>query len=124
MRRSLCLLERYRASWKIRLPQDGDVGELGHGLPQKLQPFATDFWEHEGQPRDVPTWPREAGDEAIPHRITTDRHDDGDRCGGVLGRTDRCRPVDHHAVHLKTDQVRPELGEPVTLPFGKAVTRW
>ena len=39
----------------------------------------------------------------------------------MLGSTDRCRPVDHHDVHLETDQLRHELGEPVSLPFCKAV---
>ena len=38
----------------------------------------------EGQPRDVPARPHQAGDEAYPDRIGHCHHDDGDRLSRVL----------------------------------------
>src|SRR5438093_6312489 len=63
--------------------------------------------------RDVAARPREARDESEPAGIAHDRHDDRDRRGGVLGcRRCRRRPR-YDDVHLETNQLGREFGQPV-----------
>src|SRR5262249_23666511 len=59
----------------------------------------------------------EAGDEALPNRISSPRHHDRDRVRGVLGGTDRSSAHAHKHVHLELDQ----LGRPIAEPLGTAL---
>ena len=102
--------------------QDRDPTDLGDGLLEQLQPFAESFHaDAVGQPRDVAARPREARDESEPAGIAHDRHDDRDRRGGVLGcRRCRRRPR-YDDVHLETNQLGREFGQPVESTIGKSI---
>ena len=93
-----------------RIPEEGHPRDLGDDLLEQLQLLPDQIGQHQGQPGDVSSWAREAGDESHRHRISNDRHDDGDRCGHSLCRLDRRRTTCHDDVHLETDQLGREAG--------------
>jgi hypothetical protein len=97
-----------------RVRKERDAADLGNGLFEQLEPFASYFRaDAVGQPRDVPARVRQACDESGPNRIANCHYDDGDRPGGVLG----CRHSFHRHrqddVHLEPDQFGREVGQPV-----------
>ncbi len=59
-------------------------------------------------PRDVAAWVREAGDQPVLNRGPDPHHDDGDRAGGLLGRTGLGGPNGNEEVRLETHQFRRE----------------
>jgi len=67
------------------IDEEGHAGEPRHGLGEQLQPFPAERRDHQAQPREVPSGPRQAGDQPVSHRIETDR-DDGNGAGRVLRR--------------------------------------
>ncbi len=94
--------------------EEGHAGEARHGLGEQLEPFPGEFGVHAAQPRDVPSRPRQARDEPVPHGIDTGRHDDGDGAGRVLGRQGGGgRPHNdeiYAQAHQVGSEVRPSLG--------------
>ena len=65
----------------VRICEDGHSGDFGDDLLEHLQLLPDQRGRYEGQPGDVSSWAREAGDESRRHRITNVHHDDGDRLG-------------------------------------------
>jgi hypothetical protein len=73
----------------VRVRQHRHPRDRWHRLFQQLQPLATQLSRVRGQPRDVPTWPRDVGNQPRPHRIPTGEDDRNARCcltGGSGGR--------------------------------------
>ena len=58
---------------------------------------------------------RQAGHQPVPHGIGTNRHDDGDRAGRVLGHLGGGARPRHDEVHAQACQVGGEVQEPVAL---------
>jgi hypothetical protein len=77
------------------LAENAQPRELGHHLVQDLQLLNDELWAGtQAQASDVPTRPREAGDEARPDRVDGPCHDDGYRRSGLLQSSDtRVAPV-------------------------------
>ena len=63
----------------------------------------------------------EAGDQSVRHGITSERHDDGDRLGRLLGSGDRWHSPRNDDVHLEPDQLGREGREPLVLSLCKSV---
>src|SRR4030095_5369505 len=66
---------------------------------------------------NIPTWARQAGDEAVPNRIAILRHDDGNRCrrcldGAGCGGTPR-----DDDVYLETHQLGRKGGQAIAFPL-------
>ena len=51
MRSGLDLAQLVCADPITHILEDGDTGDVGQGLREELEPFATHLWGHEGQPR-------------------------------------------------------------------------
>src|SRR5262245_1270899 len=68
-------------------------------------------------PRNVPTWPREARHEAAFHRIAIDNHDDGYRRGRVLRCLDRGPRHGHKAIDPELDQLGRKVRQPMLARF-------
>src|SRR5919106_4705163 len=100
----LLLFNSAYVSGICRVPDEGHAGDLWSDLLEELQPFPFDLVSHGARPCDVPTGPAEAGHELIPHGISTDRHDDGDRTGRLLGRTGPRRAHGHNDIHWEADE--------------------
>ena len=49
------------------------------------EPLCTKLYAHNAQPGDVATWPVEAGDEALLHRIGAGHENNRDRCRRAFG---------------------------------------
>src|SRR5262249_24893979 len=98
-----------------RVRKDRHTVDLGDGLLEQLQPFASYFRaDGVGQPCDVPARACQARDESEPNSTgTTGNHDDGDRLGGILGCRYSLRPLGHDDVHFEPDQLDREVGQPV-----------
>ncbi len=105
----------------VAMPEDGHAGERGDGLLEELQPFPTEFGLHDGQPRDVPPGPRQAGDEAAPTGSPLTTMTMGIVVVACWAARIADRPVDHEDIHLEPDQLGRERGEPLSLPVGIAV---
>src|SRR5262245_13451200 len=73
------------------------------------------FNAHEGEPREVPAWAREARHQPRLHRITHEGHN-RKRAGRVFGRLSRLATQGHDDVHRQLDQLGGEGGEPIGLP--------
>lgn len=100
--------------WIARIPEDSDPGDLRDDLLEQLQLFAEDFVaDAVAQPRDVPARLREACDSPAADGIANSRHNDGNRSRGVLGCLGFWRPRRKNDVHLQTDQLSREVGQPV-----------
>jgi hypothetical protein len=104
----------------LRIPEDGNARNLGHGLLEELQPFLI---ERRGgdHARDVAAWARETGDEPRGYRIATMHHNDRNRARGALGRTRRRDSLCHKHLDREPDQVGRQVGKPLVLPLGIAL---
>src|SRR5262247_4924523 len=75
-----------RRGW---IPDDSDAGEHWDRLLEQLQPLDAEFGEHDRQPGDVSTGPREIRDQAGSDGIRNDGHHDGDGGRRALGLLNR-----------------------------------
>lgn len=100
------------------MPEHRHPRPLGHDLPEQLQAFRADFWMHEGNPRDIPTWAREAGHKPIAHGIGRKRHHNGDRRRSLHGSASRQGDVGHDEIHLESDQFCRQAGQLIGLLLG------
>ena len=66
--------------------------------------------------RDVAARPREAGDDARGNSVADAHHDDGYRCGSLLGRKGSRCASGHEDVNLEPDQLGRQVGEAIKLP--------
>jgi hypothetical protein len=79
-----------------------------------LQLFASYLGSDQvGHPGDIPAWVRQVGDEPFSQRIRADRHDDGDRPGGILRRPGRCGRCRNDDIDFEADQFGDERAETV-----------
>src|SRR5262249_8309928 len=76
-----------------RIPEERRRGEPGKSLFEERKPFAHQLRGEEAEPCDVAFRPREAGNDPGTQGIASSRHDDGDRCSRLLGRTRRWRSI-------------------------------
>ena len=115
---SLLLDHLYRAG---RIPEDGDVGELGNHFPEQLQPFPFHFRRDRGQPRDVPAGPREARDEARSRRVANGHHDERNRrCRLLDGERGGCASGNDH-INFQGDQFGDEGRKAFILSFRPSI---
>src|SRR3972149_4759934 len=92
-------------------------GGLRNCLLQQLQLFPDELNRQEGEPRDIPTRPRQARHEPEPHWIAEVRHDDGDRRRGAFGSDGRWLTPRHDDANVETDQLGRQLWESFGLPL-------
>src|SRR6266545_6002325 len=103
------------------LPEDGDPIEPRNGLLEQFQTLADELRGEVGQPRDIATRPREAGDEPAPNRIASNK-DNGDSRSRLLGHTGaECASFGHDDINLERNQFGRKSGEPLELPLGISV---
>src|SRR5215475_8051577 len=107
------LLPPQRPTWVQRIPEDGHPGAPRHSLLEQLQLLPERRDAQATDACDVPSWPREAGDEPRAHRIAHVRHDDGNQAGGLLRRTARLRPRRDKDIDVQLDQLGHEVAEPL-----------
>ena len=67
--------------------------------------FVVAIAKHVGNTRDVSAWMSEAFDEAGPDRVGGRCHDDGDRCGGLLGGGNGRRRLSDDQIRLQGNQL-------------------
>ena len=72
-------------------------------------------------PRNIPAWPCEAGDEPVPNRIGYDPRDNGDCAGRLLGCQGCSRVPSNNDVNLETGQLGHELREPLDPSLRRSV---
>lgn len=86
------------------LPEDRDPTGCRDGLREILQALADEVCVEVGQPRDIATRPREAGNQPGRNRIGDRREDDGnDRCR-LPGGQRRRRARGDNNIHLERNQ--------------------
>ena len=90
--------------------EDGHARDPGKDFPNEFHPLPGQILLQGRQAGDVPGRSGKARHEAFPHGIDGDRHDDGDRGGGALGRQDSGSGCDY-GVYPEPDQVGGEVGE-------------
>src|SRR5215467_11950176 len=61
---------------------------------------------------DVPAGPVEAGNKAGLHRIAADNHDNGNGCGGLLGRKYPAVGIGYENINTEMNQLGRQRGEP------------
>src|SRR5574337_2226370 len=108
-------------SWIGWNPQDAHPGDRGDGFLEQLQLFGAQVRGEEGEPRDVPAWPRQVPDETGSHGIGNDHHDNGERLRRVLGREGRWRRMRNNDVNLEAHQFSREVCKPLGLPCSPSV---
>src|SRR6266404_2248532 len=99
------------------MPEYSDAGNLRKYFPEKSQTFGNQFRAGEGRPRDVSSWPRQAGHESVSDRIAHSTYDDRRRgehllCSKAGGRSPR-----EDEVELETRQFGSQSQEPFNLPI-------
>ena len=108
----------------LEVPQHRDAGELGNGLLEQLQSFASQIHRDGGDPGDVSARPRQAVDQAIRDRIAGNHKNDRGRLGSFLQSQRFSRRGRNQHVHVETDQLFSQDVEPVALIFrGLRVSR-
>jgi hypothetical protein len=90
-------------------------------LLQDLQSFGLQLLGEKGEPCHVAPRLREARHETARHGISSESHDNGNRCTGLLHRQDRWRAGRHDDVRLETDQLSREDWESLLVPLRPAV---
>src|SRR5262245_3106972 len=108
----------YRAG---RIPEHGDVGDLGNHFPEQLQAFPFHFHRDRGQPGDVAAGPRQARDEACGNRIADSHHDEGDCPGCILDRDRGGRAGGHNHLDVQGDQFGDQRGKDLILSLRPAI---
>src|SRR5262249_30691591 len=110
---------RARRPYEYRHARDG-----GHGFFEQLQPLAEDFRPGiNGDPGDVPAWPRQAGDQPTLDWSTDANEDNGDRGGRVLGSQGAGSSHNKEDINPKADQLGREIGEPTEIPLRISVLK-
>ena len=84
-------------------------GHAGNGLLQQFQPLPAQLRRHEGQSRDVPTWPGKVGHEPAPDWISDWAEHNGNRARRSLRSESRRRCLREEQVDLEADEVGGEV---------------
>src|SRR5262249_26257621 len=99
----LRLFDDLRSVGFDRTADDGNAGELGNDLLEKLEPFAAQLRGEVGQSGEVSSRSRQTGDEPAGNRIAVLREDNGNRGCCFLGGTryggSRCDDDVHFETH-------------------------
>ncbi len=107
--------------WIVSAPEHGDSGGLRHGFLDQLHALRHDDLGKRREPSDVPSGSGEAFDKSSGHQVSpTDRHDNWDGSGRLLGGTNRVRARCDDGVDLEPDQVSGEARKPIGFPVGIA----
>src|SRR5215469_5887327 len=102
----------YRIAW---VDKNSNSPDLWKKLLEKLKPLRVWFWNEEGPSGDVPAGPVEAGNKAGPDRIAAYKHDNGNGCGGVLGRKYPGVGIGYENINTEMDQLGCQRGEPLVV---------
>ena len=116
---STCLSSRARR--KRQDAKGSDARDPGKSFPEQLEAFGDWFRAEKGQPRDIPTRPREAGDESVSDRITHNRRDDGDRGGRLLCGAGRWRIPRDDEIDVETGEFVRPTRQPLDLPVCRSI---
>src|SRR4029453_12911338 len=114
-RRYLYLSQQTRLGRIGRVRKHGHAGDSRNRLLEQLQPLADQLRSESGHTRDVLLRFRQAGHEPARDRIDMNRHDDGDRRRGALGRLGSGGGARDDDVHVEPNQLGGEGGEPVSV---------
>jgi len=98
------------------MQEGSDARNLGERFLEQLQTLGNQLGAEEGQPRDIPTRPRDAGDQAVSDRIAHNRRHNGDTGGRLLCGTGHGRTHHDDEVDLETGQLCREPRKPLDLP--------
>src|SRR6266545_3488109 len=100
-----------------RIPEDGHAREAGNDLLQKLQLFSAYLWGKRGQSSNVPTWPRQTGDEPVANGIIIEPHDNGNLNSCFLGGTGWCRTTRDDDIYVEPHEFGREFTQTSWLPL-------
>ncbi len=114
------LLQHLRVAWRGRRRQDGDAGEPRNDLLQKLQLFSAYLRGKGGQPSNVPSRSRKAGDKPVSNRVVIKRHDNGNPRSDFLNRARGRRTARDDDVNLETRPIGGDLIAALRFSFGRA----
>ncbi len=120
-RRSLRHAPLNRENRIAQVEEPRDSGELRKKLLEQLDAFGIDLDVVVAEPRDVSAWAPEAGDEAGPDRITAGGHDHRNGLCHVPRRQRGRRSPRQDQIHLQTDQLARESGEPFVAAVRRSV---
>jgi hypothetical protein len=104
-----------------RTEQHCDRARLGGELTQQVQPLGSELAREEDYAREIAPGPAEAGDQAVPHRITAGRENDRDGRSRSLRGQSRNRVGDDDSC-IQADQIRQKRRQPFIPAFGPALT--
>ena len=121
-RRRLGLSQRLRLEHGVRgIPQHPHSRRLGTQLTDQLELLADDVGGVGRAARDIAARPREARDQAGPHRISHTHHHDGDGARRLLRRQRSLGHHRHEHIDLEGDELRGERGEALEPLLGSPV---
>jgi len=115
--RGLRLSHIGHSEWVGYIPEDRHAGDPGQDLLEELQAFRSELRSKGAQSGDIPPRPGKADHKPSSYGVTSRRHNDRDRAGGVLGGKRRGRAPGHDDIHLETDQLSREVGKPLGPSF-------
>ena len=101
------------------MPQDGHARQLRHDLSEQLQALGDQLGPEKGCPRDIATWTRKAGNQAVLDRIGHAGCDDGNEAGGLLSWMGGGRTQRDNDIKLAFNHFRGEFAELIRVRFPK-----
>ena len=103
------------------LPEHGDAGYVREHILEQLQALGGQLWGEKGEPSQVPSRLRQAGDEPILDRIPHDRSNDGDGHSCLSGGNgSRCIARDDE-VDVKANQLHRQIREMLDLALREPI---
>jgi hypothetical protein len=111
-----------RREWIGWIHENRDSREPRQDVLEQLQLLAVDPPpDGDGEPRDAPARPSEAGHQARAYGIDSQEHDDGDRPGRVLGRYHRRRGSRNNDINPETHELGREVRKTIDVAVRKAI---
>ncbi len=101
------------------MPEDSHARQLRHDLYEQLQALGDKLRAEKGCPRDIATWTRKAGNQAVLDWIGHAGCDDGNEAGGLLSGMGGGRTQRDNDIKLAFDHFSSEFAESIRVRFPK-----